>query len=102
MQCLATHSKCLAIAPCPQRCAFCAAQVQLRIPAEQCIGRHLYRRGDATLAYFYTTEELAGLAVAAGLEVVECEYVCVVNRNRKTGQALRRAFVHGVFRNPLQ
>lgn len=72
--------------------------VQLRIPAEQCIGRHLYRRGDGTLAYFYTTEELAGLAAAAGLEVVECDYVCVVNRNRKTGQALRRAFVHGVFR----
>lgn len=75
-------------------------QVQLRIPAEQCVGRHLYRRGDSTLAYFYTTEELAGLAVAAGLEVVECEYVCVVNKNRKTGQALRRAFVHGVFRKP--
>jgi hypothetical protein len=34
------------------------------------------------------------------LEVVECEYVCVVNKNRKTGQALRRAFVHGVFKKP--
>lgn len=74
--------------------------VQLRISAEQCIGRHLYRRGDATLAYFFTVEDLSALAVAAGLEVVECDYVCVVNRNRKTGQELRRAFVHGLFRRP--
>lgn len=79
----------------------CVLQVQLRIPAEQCTGRHLYRRGDNTLAYFYTTEELAGLAVAVGLEVVDTSYVRVVNRNRKTGQALRRAFVHGVFRKPV-
>ncbi|WIA33602.1 hypothetical protein OEZ86_006726 [Tetradesmus obliquus] len=75
--------------------------VQLRIPPEQCIGRHIYKRGDGTLAYFYTTEELAGLAAAAGLEVVECEYVCVFNRNRKSGLELRRTFVHGVFRRPL-
>lgn len=74
--------------------------VQLRIPAEQCIGKHLYNRGDGTLAYFYTTEDLTGLAVAAGFEVVECDYVCVINRNRKTGQELRRAFVHGLFRRP--
>lgn len=67
----------------------------------QCIGRHIYRRGDGTLAYFYTTDELAGLATAAGLEVVDCEYVCVFNRNRKTGLELRRTFVHGVFRRPL-
>jgi hypothetical protein len=81
-------------------CVLLCLQVQLRIPADQCKGRHLYRRGDGTLAYFYTTQELAGLASAAGLEVLECDYVCVVNKNRKTGQALRRAFVHGVFRKP--
>lgn len=74
--------------------------MQLRILPEQCIGRHLYRRGDGTLACFYTTDDLAGLARAAGLQVVECEYVCVVNRNRASGQQLRRAFVHGVFRKP--
>eukprot|EP00775_Hariotina_reticulata_P006980 gene6980-7194_t len=75
--------------------------VQLRIPAEQTIGRHLYKRGDGTLAYFYTVQDLSGLAVAAGLDVVECQYVCVVNKNRKTGLQLRRTFVHGVFRKPL-
>lgn len=74
--------------------------MQLRIPSAQCIGRNLYRRGDDTLAYFYTKEELSSLAAAAGLETMECEYVCVVNSNRKTGQQLRRTFVHGVFRKP--
>lgn len=87
--CLDPHELCV---------CFRLSQVQLRIPADQCIGRHLYRRGDGTLAYFYTTQELAGLAAAAGLEVVECDYATVVNKNRKTGQELRRAFVHGVFR----
>lgn len=91
---------CTADCVCAAVMRVCWMQVQLRIPAEQCIGRHLYRRGDGTLAYFYTTEELAGLAAVAGLEVVECDYVCVVNHNRKTGQALRRAFVHGMFRKP--
>jgi methyltransferase-like protein 6 len=76
--------------------------VQLRIPAEQCIGRNLYRRGDGTLAYFYEPKELAGMAVAAGFEVLECEYVCVHNKNRKTGQLLKRVFVHGMFRRPVE
>eukprot|EP00879_Flechtneria_rotunda_P012180 GHRR01012721.1.p1 GENE.GHRR01012721.1~~GHRR01012721.1.p1 ORF type:complete len:331 (+),score=117.39 GHRR01012721.1:767-1759(+) len=75
--------------------------VQLRIPPEQCIGRHLYRRSDGTLAYFYTCDELSELTKAAGFEVIECEYVCVVNRNRRSGQELRRAFVHGMFRKPF-
>ena len=76
--------------------------VQLRIPGEQCIGRNLYRRGDGTLAYFYEPEELAAMAVRVGFEVVECEYVCVHNKNRKTGQLLKRVFVHGVFRRPVE
>lgn len=72
--------------------------VQLRIPAEQQIGPNLYRMGDGTLAYFFTKEELSGLAEQAGFEVQECDYVCVINRNQKTGQELRRVFVHGVFK----
>lgn len=75
-------------------------QVQLRIPPSQTIAPNMYRRGDDTLAYFFTTAELAGLAAAAGFDVVECDFVCVVNSNRKTGQRLRRVFVHGLFRKP--
>lgn len=76
--------------------------VQLRCPPQQLVARHTYRRGDDTLAYFFSVDDLAGLAEAAGLQVIECDVVRVTNRNRKTGQVLRRAFVHGLFRKPLQ
>jgi SAM-dependent methyltransferase len=59
-----------------------------------------YRRGDGTLAYFYTSDGLAALGAAAGLVPVRCGYACVVNRNRRSGQALRRVFVQGEFRKP--
>jgi hypothetical protein len=60
-------------------------------------GSFWYRRGDGTLAYFYTTEELAAMGAAAGLRVARSEYVCVVNRNRRSGQQLRRVFVQAEF-----
>ncbi|GLC53060.1 hypothetical protein PLESTB_000703600 [Pleodorina starrii] len=75
--------------------------VQLRIPADQWVGPNLYKRGDGTMAYFFSTEELISRARGAGFETVECKYVTVVNRNRKTGVELRRVFVHGVFQKPL-
>jgi SAM-dependent methyltransferase len=74
--------------------------VQLRIPPEQCLGPNMYRRGDNTLAYFFSVEDMRAKAESAGFGVRECEYVCVYNRNRKTGQTLRRVFVHGVFVKP--
>jgi hypothetical protein len=58
------------------------------------------RRGDGTLSYFFSTEDLAARARSAGLQVQEADYVCVLNTNRKTGQQLRRVFVHGVFSKP--
>jgi hypothetical protein len=58
------------------------------------------RRGDGTLSYFFSTQDLAARAEAAGLQVEEAEYACVCNTNRKTGQQLRRVFVHGVFSRP--
>lgn len=75
-----------------------APQVQLRIPPEQLVGPNLYRRGDGTLAHFFAVDELSQAAAAAGFaRTVECKYACVVNRNGRTGQALKRVFVHGVF-----
>lgn len=74
--------------------------VQLRIPADQMIGENLYRRSDGTLSYFFSVQDLSARAKAAGFEVVECDYVCVTNRNAKKGLVLKRVFVHGVFRRP--
>lgn len=59
-----------------------------------------YRRGDGTLAYFYKCDELAAMGAAAGLAPARVEYACVVNRNRKSGQHLRRVFVQAEFVKP--
>lgn len=77
--------------------------VQLRIPPEQWMGvPHLYQRDDGTFSYFFSVEELSRRAREAGLEVEETKYICVHNTNRKKGLQLKRVFVHGVFRRPLQ
>lgn len=75
--------------------------VQLRIPPEQFVSKNCYKRGDGTLAYFFSTEDLEQRATEVGFEVIECKYVCVNNRNRKTGQLLRRVFVHAILSKPL-
>lgn len=101
--------------------------VQLRIPAHQALpGYHsTYVRGDGTLAHFFEPRELERLAGEAGFDVEEerrgagaekggaedgattgtagrlagcCRVACVINRNRRTGQELRRAFVTATFR----
>ncbi|KAG2451183.1 hypothetical protein HYH02_003790 [Chlamydomonas schloesseri] len=74
--------------------------VQLRIPPEQWVGPNLYKRGDGTMAYFFSREDIAARATQAGFEVTELKYVTVVNRNRKSGLELRRVFIHCVFTKP--
>jgi hypothetical protein len=54
----------------------------------------MYRRGDGTLAYFFSIEDMTAKAEAAGFAVLECEYVTVINTNRKKGLQLRRVFIH--------
>ena len=58
----------------------------------------LYQRADGTLAYYFDKEYMASLVDSIpNLRLVECEYCCVENKNRKTGQALRRVFIHAVI-----
>ena len=73
-----------------------------RLRPEQKIFENLYKRGDSTLCYFFSTEDLEAKAAAAGFMTEECSYVCVQLLNRKKGFLMRRVFVHGVFRKPEQ
>jgi hypothetical protein len=64
---------------------------------QQRIDEFTYQRQDQTYCHYFTIEYLRSLAKEVGFEVIECYYATVINRNRKTGQALYRVFVHGVF-----
>ncbi|CAL8467539.1 g7077 [Coccomyxa elongata] len=64
----------------------------LRMTPDRQLGRNLYRRGDGTLCYFFSTQDLASKAEAAGFEAVECKYVCVRLMNRKKQFEMRREY----------
>ncbi len=65
------------------------------------VSERTYARADGTLAHYFSTDEVAALARAAGLEPVAALSYCTVSlRNRKTGKAMHRCFVHGTFRRP--
>lgn len=57
-----------------------------------------HRRSDGTLAHYFKVEELRALLGAAGFEPLELLYHTVENRNRKSGQAMQRVFVHALAR----
>lgn len=64
-------------------------------PLEEC----LYMRQDGTFAYYFAKERLEEIVSAVdGLHLEEVEYACVINKNRKTKQNLRRVFLHAVIR----
>ncbi|CAI5523270.1 unnamed protein product [Closterium sp. Naga37s-1] len=64
----------------------------------RCANDRLYQRGDGTLAYFFSVEEVRVLMGAAGFECKEVEYCCVRNENRRKGREMKRVWVHGVFK----
>lgn len=65
-------------------------------------GDPVFLRGEGTIARFFTVESTRELFEAAGFTTVELRYCTVFNHNRKTGQKLKRVFVHGVFEKPVQ
>ena len=113
--CWRVHHECV-LSLCPYVCAYLAVagrpcrrsaaknnswDAEGELKKLSCAPRHHRRRGDGTLAYFFTPEGLSALAAGAGLETEECRYACTALRNRKTGAPdMLRVFVHGVFRKP--
>lgn len=60
----------------------------------------LYERGDGTLSRFFSLDTIRDIFEPAGFIMEELRYATVFNNNRKTGERLKRAFVHAVFRKP--
>jgi len=58
----------------------------------------LYERGDGTLSRFFDLETVKVIFEEVGFVEEELRYATVFNDNRKTGERLKRAFVHAVFR----
>jgi methyltransferase-like protein 6 len=61
----------------------------------------LYERGDGTLSRFFDLETIRHVFEGVGFVMEELRYATVYNDNRKTGERLKRAFVHAVFSKPL-
>ena len=60
----------------------------------------LYERGDGTLSRFFNLDTIREIFESVGFITEELRYATVYNDNRKTGERLKRAFVHAVFRKP--
>lgn len=60
----------------------------------------LYARGDGTLSRFFSLDTVKDIFESAGFIIEELRYATVYNDNRKTGERLKRAFVHAIFRKP--
>mmetsp|Transcript_3857 Transcript_3857/g.4710 ORF Transcript_3857/g.4710 Transcript_3857/m.4710 type:complete len:121 (-) Transcript_3857:45-407(-) len=57
----------------------------------------LFERGDKTLAYFFTQEELRELFTSHGFSVVSMDYCTIEIKNRKKNLTMRRVFINAVF-----
>ena len=71
---------------------------QLRAPDSAILSSQTHRRGDGTLSHYFSTQELGALLTAAGFTALQLQYHTVQSRNRKTGQCLKRVFVHALAR----
>ncbi len=60
----------------------------------------VFVRGEGTIARFFSVESVRDIFESAGFETIELRYCTVFNHNRKTGQKMKRVFVHGVFEKP--
>ncbi|XP_016993899.2 tRNA N(3)-methylcytidine methyltransferase Mettl2 isoform X1 [Drosophila takahashii] len=74
---------------------------QLRFKSGKCLEDNFYVRGDGTMVYFFTEEELRGMMTQAGLK----EEQLIVDRrlqvNRGRGLKMYRVWIQTKFRKPL-
>lgn len=77
-----------------------AAQLQLGRQRDKLHGEHenFYRKHDGTQCYYFTVADVRNLAAEAGLDVLECRYICRVYENRRNHTQRRRVWVQARFR----
>jgi SAM-dependent methyltransferase len=68
----------------------------LRMGPEARLQERLFKRGDGTLAYFFTKHEIQLHLENAGFHILQLDYHTVKNHNRKTGITMMRVFLNGV------
>ncbi|KAM9308154.1 tRNA N(3)-cytidine methyltransferase METTL6 [Gastrophryne carolinensis] len=73
----------------------------IRFKAGNKLGENFYVRQDGTRSYFFTTEYLRSLFIAAGYTEVSNEYVLRETVNKKEGLCVPRIFVQSKFYKPL-
>lgn len=73
---------------------------QLRAGPDSVLTPRLHVRGDGTLAYYFSVEEVRALLEDAGYVVLEADYVTIRAVNRKKGVTLHRVWVHARATRP--
>lgn len=74
---------------------------QLRAGEENILTPKLHVRGDGTLAYYFSLDEVRQLLTSAGFEVQELEFCTIRSLNRKKGITLDRVWVHAKAIRPI-
>ena len=72
------------------------AALSRMLTPESRLQERLFKRGDGTLAYFFTKQELLEHLEESGFTDVQLDYHTVRNKNRKTNVEMMRVFLNGV------
>jgi hypothetical protein len=66
-----------------------------------CLAPNLYVRGDQTVTYYFSLEDIRRLAAAAQLDVLRCEYDVRKLINRKRKLTMYRVWICAVLQVPF-